>query len=560
MSTAKREMAEAFRMQDTLLIRATPANRVHSSRAQMSRTFGCLLSPKPSYARYYYCLQFAANISASCALLKKKLKDGSEASEDDDGDKIPRGKAYKVYEPYVVEFPSYAAMEHEKFWDELLAFPWERGRVERSRRRYERKFFPKHGLDSMLLPGYREKYVEAVIQRDAAASRKSTYTSSNDSSPPRSSTGFPDDVVYKQLDYPTIAKALTPGAEGQESFRSQRSRPSSAWNKINANNEGLHFDTSPSIRTFKLPTSEAPSALADGESGIEEGTNMEDNMARTSERGVVLPTEEDLEFQTKKLDGHKDDIDIDNSSKPPVLQHGMDLPEMWDTPVGTVILIDKPKGWTSFTVCERIRKLVRVRKVGHAGTLDPMATGLLVVCVGRATKLADKYQALTKVYTGTFRLGEATSSCDADSQVNERKPWDHITDTQIEAVREDFMGEIMQIPPMFSAIKVSGERLYEKARRGEHLDLPARKVVVYEFLISRSEKDRQELEFFVRCSKGTYIRSLCADFARALKSCAHLTSLRREKIGGLSINDAWTMEDLEKTYTRLYKQSQPKNS
>lgn len=506
----------------------------------MRRTLGCLHSPNASHARYY-CLHFAANISASCALLKRKARYISESEScdfsDDDGDKYPPGKGYKVYEPYVVEFPSYAAMEEEKFWEELLAFPWQRGRTERFRRRLEQKYFPKHGLDSMLLPEYRKKAAEASALRNSSSSSSSPSLA-------RSSTGFPDDVMYKKLDYPFIAKALSPGAEGQESFRSQRSQPSFAKksSKIKVDDEGLHFDTSPTIRTIRAPLTGALSALSDAEGGTEEGTDTGDNMVGTSEGRVAIFTNEDTEPQTK------DDIDIDDSSKPPILQLGMDIPEKWNTPTGTVVLIDKPKGWTSFTVCERIRKLVRVRKVGHAGTLDPMATGLLVVCVGPATKLADKYQALTKVYTGTFRLGEATSSCDADSPVNERKPWEHITDTQIKAVKKAFIGEIMQIPPMFSAIKVAGERLYEKARRGEHLDIPARKITVYEFNVSRSEKDRQEMEFYVCCSKGTYIRSLCADFARALKSCAHLTSLRREKIGRLSVDDAWTMEGLEGLY------------
>ncbi|MCO5590460.1 hypothetical protein L7F22_044430 [Adiantum nelumboides] len=453
-------MAELFGVRDTLLLSAATPRRVHLSRARL--TLACLLSPQPSHARYY-CLHFAANISASCALLKRRPKydSDSESPDDDDGDKHPPGKGYKVYKPYAVEFPSFAAMEHEKFWDELLAFPWQRGRVERSRRRWERKYFPKHGLDCMLLPEYGKKYVEASILRDRAASKKSYYSSSSPT--PRSSTGFPDDEVYKELDYPTIAKALTPGAEGQESFRSQRSRPSSAQNKVDTNDSGSLFDTSPTVRTFKLPAVEASSALADGENGTEEGTDREDNMVGISKNRIVTSTNEDVEFQTEQLDALLNNTVLDDFSKPPALKHGMYLPEMWDTRVGTVVLIDKPKGWTSFSVCEKIRKLVRVKKVGHAGTLDPMATGLLVVCVGRATKLVDKYQALTKVYTGTFRLGEATSSCDADLPVNERKPWEHITDTQMEAVRKDFIGEILQIPPMFSAIKADRSFQYSQS-------------------------------------------------------------------------------------------------
>lgn len=525
----------------------------------MRRTLGCLLSPKPTCARYY-CLHFAANISSSCALLKRKGNYISESegcdSSDFDDDKYPPGKGSKVFEPHVVEFPSYAAMEEEKFWTELLAFPWQRGRTERFRRRLEEKYFPKHGLDSMLLPAYRNKN-----RTPEATSAKSASSSSSSSSPSSSSAGFPDDQVYRKLDYPTIAKALSPGAEGKESFRSRRSQPSSAkkGSTITVDGESFFFDTSPTIRTIRAPLSSpeglsAPSAHSSDAAVAEEDINGEGGKAGTFEDRVVSSSNEQI---IQSLDDQEDDIDEDFPFKPSIIKGGMVPPRQWNAPCGTVVLVDKPKGWTSFFVCEKIRKLVKVKKVGHAGTLDPMATGLLVVCVGPATKLADKFQALHKVYTGTFRLGEATSSYDADSPVNERKPWEHITDAHIQAAKEAFIGEIMQIPPMFSAIKVDGERLYEKARRGEQLDVPARKVTVYEFRIERNKEDRQDLDFYVCCSKGTYVRSLCADFARALKSCAHLTSLRREKIGKLCVDDAWSIAELTDTYTSLYRQPIP---
>ncbi|KAL2631025.1 hypothetical protein R1flu_015711 [Riccia fluitans] len=154
--------------------------------------------------------------------------------------------------------------------------------------------------------------------------------------------------------------------------------------------------------------------------------------------------------------------------------------------------------------------------VGHAGTLDPLATGLLIVCLGKATKLADSYQAMTKVYSGTFRLGEATPSLDADTEVSDTLPWEHIKDEDIQRAKQKFTGDILQSPPMYSAIKVKGERLYAKARRGEEIDVPARQVTVQESQINRSPHNRQEFHFRVTCSEGTYIRSLCSDLGRAL--------------------------------------------
>ncbi|KAL0735892.1 hypothetical protein Bca4012_012102 [Brassica carinata] len=229
-----------------------------------------------------------------------------------------------------------------------------------------------------------------------------------------------------------------------------------------------------------------------------------------------------------------------------------ELPPRWDGPNGTVLLVNKPKGWTSFTVCGKLRRIVKVKKVGHAGTLDPMATGLLIVCVGKATKVVDRYQGMIKGYSGVFRLGEATSTLDADSPVIQREPWEHVKDDDIKKALTSFLGEIWQVPPMFSAIKVGGEKMYDKARRGETVELSPRRISIFQFDIERSLDDRQNLIFRVVCSKGTYIRSLCADLAKALGSCAHLTALRRDSIGEYSANDAWEFNELEAAITKNY--------
>ncbi|KAH8951325.1 hypothetical protein BDL97_09G021200 [Sphagnum fallax] len=247
--------------------------------------------------------------------------------------------------------------------------------------------------------------------------------------------------------------------------------------------------------------------------------------------------------QLLKLPKEKDPL-TGLEQRPIVVKRNAKVPEDWDGPGGTVVLIDKPKGWTSFAVCSRIRHMLGIKKVGHAGTLDPMATGLLIVCVGKATKLADSYQAMTKVYSGTMRLGEYTPSYDADTEVTKTLPWEHIQDSHIMGAKQAFIGDIMQVPPMFSAIKVGGERLYKKARRGEEISVPPRPVTIYDFHLERNSVNRQDLDFVVICSKGTYVRTLCADLGQALDSYAHLTALRREKIGNLNVEDAWSVADV----------------
>ncbi|XP_052155154.1 uncharacterized protein LOC127773161 isoform X2 [Oryza glaberrima] len=285
------------------------------------------------------------------------------------------------------------------------------------------------------------------------------------------------------------------------------------------------------------------------------------------DRGEVLERKvEDFFRSLKKGPGHGEaNVMKAKKKEPPQVRHEADewpqphlasrrteLPPRWNGPTGTVVLIDKPKGWTSFTVCGKLRRLVNVQKVGHAGTLDPMATGLLIVCVGKATKVVDRYQGMVKGYSGVFRLGEATSTWDADSPVIQREPWEHIKDEDIRKVAASFRGEIWQVPPMFSAIKVGGEKMYDKARKGETVELSPRRISIHQFDIERSLEDRQNLIFRVICSKGTYIRSLCADLGKALGSCAHLTALRRDSIGDFSVNDAWSFAELEEQITKGY--------
>ena len=214
---------------------------------------------------------------------------------------------------------------------------------------------------------------------------------------------------------------------------------------------------------------------------------------------------------------------------------------------GQVILIDKPLHWTSFQVVNKLRWAIKKKfnlkkiKVGHAGTLDPLATGLLIICTGRFTKRIDEYQAQEKEYTGTFYLGATTPSFDLETEVNQHFPTSHITEDLIIETTKKFMGEIEQIPPIYSAIKKDGKRLYELARAGESTIIQSRKVTISEFEII--EINLPHIEFRVRCSKGTYIRSLANDFGMALKSGAYLASLRRTKIGDSNVSKANSIDE-----------------
>ncbi|MBK9257270.1 MAG: tRNA pseudouridine(55) synthase TruB [Saprospiraceae bacterium] len=223
------------------------------------------------------------------------------------------------------------------------------------------------------------------------------------------------------------------------------------------------------------------------------------------------------------------------------------LPEEIDFSEGTVMLIDKPLNWTSFDVVNKLRFKIRHTfgikkiKVGHAGTLDPLASGLLIVCTGKATKSIDLLQALDKSYSGSIFLGASTPTYDAESQPDFIFETDHITSELIQDAVASLSGELLQRPPLFSAIKVDGQKGYQLARRGEDVELPKRKVQIKEFTIS--EQKMPLLSFYVQCSKGTYIRSLAHDLGKALESGGYLASLRRESIAEYSVKDALTVEE-----------------
>ncbi|HVK39039.1 MAG TPA: tRNA pseudouridine(55) synthase TruB [Candidatus Kapabacteria bacterium] len=212
---------------------------------------------------------------------------------------------------------------------------------------------------------------------------------------------------------------------------------------------------------------------------------------------------------------------------------------------GGVLLVDKPKGWTSFDVVAKCRGIFRVKKVGHTGTLDPMATGLLVLCFGRATKLVERLQAEEKEYTGAIRFGATTPTDDADSEETETFAIDHLTPEAIADSAASFVGEQLQAPPMFSARKVAGQRLYKLARRGETVEVAPRAITVRAFEITAV--DLPEARFRIVCSKGTYIRSLARDLGRALGTGAYLTELRRTRSGDLHVDRAATIDELQAT-------------
>jgi tRNA pseudouridine55 synthase len=213
---------------------------------------------------------------------------------------------------------------------------------------------------------------------------------------------------------------------------------------------------------------------------------------------------------------------------------------------GQVLLIDKPLTWTSFQVVNKLRWEIRQRfnikkiKVGHAGTLDPLATGLLIICTGKQTKQIDTYQGQIKEYTGTFTLGATTPSYDLETKIDNTFPIAHITEVLLHETTKQFTGEIQQKPPIFSAIKKDGKRLYELARKGETTEIKERTVTVDTFEIIRI--NLPEVDFRIICSKGTYIRSIAFDYGKALNSGGHLSALRRTKIGNFSVNDALSVE------------------
>ena len=227
----------------------------------------------------------------------------------------------------------------------------------------------------------------------------------------------------------------------------------------------------------------------------------------------------------------------------------------YDFRTGEVILVSKPLTWTSFQVVNKLKYVIknhaslllegkRVQpKIGHAGTLDPLATGLLIICTGKQTKNIETYQAQEKEYTGTFYVGATTPCYDLEKEIDARFPTDHITEELIHQTTNQFVGTIQQVPPLFSAIKIDGKRAYDIARAGETAEIKAKTIAIHEFKITRIALP--EIDFKVTCSKGTYIRSLARDYGLALNSGAHLTALCRTRIGNYQLEDALSIEEFE---------------
>lgn len=207
-----------------------------------------------------------------------------------------------------------------------------------------------------------------------------------------------------------------------------------------------------------------------------------------------------------------------------------------------IIVINKRKGMTSFDVVRGVKKALNTKKVGHTGTLDPMAEGVLPICVGRATKFAELIMSEEKIYRAEMKLGSVTETYDAEGEVIEECEVSHITEDMAKEALMSFVKEYDQVPPIYSAIKVNGKRLYEYARKGEKVEIKSRKISIYD--ISEVEIDLPYIRFDVRCSKGTYIRSLCYDIGRALESGAHMTALTRLKSGDFKIEDAVLLEEI----------------
>lgn len=213
------------------------------------------------------------------------------------------------------------------------------------------------------------------------------------------------------------------------------------------------------------------------------------------------------------------------------------------------MLIDKPLTWTSFDVVKSLRVFIKKTynlkklKVGHAGTLDPLATGLLILCTGKMTKRIDEFQGMDKVYIGQMTLGATTPSFDKETEPNEIFSVDHLDHDNLKQVSLKFKGEIEQVPPVYSAIKVEGKRAYKSARKDKDVKMKSRKVTIHEFDLLNFTPPY--LDFSVKCSKGTYIRSLVNDFGKSLNNGAYLSDLRRTKIGDYSVNDAITIDNMK---------------
>jgi len=213
---------------------------------------------------------------------------------------------------------------------------------------------------------------------------------------------------------------------------------------------------------------------------------------------------------------------------------------------GEIILIDKPIKLSSFRVVEKVRKIINFKKIGHAGTLDPLATGLLILCTGKKTKDIDKYQKLNKVYSGIITLGFYSDSFDTETELKPFLIPSNLNEEKIFQISKAFIGEIEQLPPMYSAIKKNGKRLYKFAREGKEIERRKRIIKIYNFSIDKI--DLPNIHFTIECSKGTYIRALADDFGKALNTRAVLSSLRRNRIGDFDVNEALTIEDFSKIF------------
>jgi tRNA pseudouridine55 synthase len=216
---------------------------------------------------------------------------------------------------------------------------------------------------------------------------------------------------------------------------------------------------------------------------------------------------------------------------------------------GKVLLIDKPLNWTSFDMVKKVRWLTKIMKVGHAGTLDPLATGLLIICTGKFTKQINEFMGMQKEYTGSLVLGATTASYDLEQEPENFKSIDTITELAIQEATKQFIGTILQMPPQHSAIKKDGKRLYESARQGIEVKVDPRQITIEQFEITKI--DLPNIEFRVLCSTGTYIRSLVHDFGQALGVGAYMSGLRRTKIGKFNVEDAMHWEALEKEINTL---------
>ncbi len=208
---------------------------------------------------------------------------------------------------------------------------------------------------------------------------------------------------------------------------------------------------------------------------------------------------------------------------------------------GGIVLIDKPSGWTSFDVVNKIRHTLHIKKVGHAGTLDPFATGLLIIAFGKKTKELNNFQGLDKSYSGSFILGKRTPSMDGETEVIEEKSFEAVTDDDILTVRDSFLGESMQLPPMYSAVKHKGKKLYELARKGKEVEREPRKIIVSDFEISKI--NLPQVDFDITVSKGTYIRVIADDFGKRLGCGAYLHGLRRTAVGSYLADEAFKIEE-----------------